>query len=126
VDVRAAGAFEDPAAADGIASLTPEVVSARCTHVAGWYWMVWPTVMMTNQTLYERGEARQVFGISDRSGPTRELAMSMPADQVRICVPLDDRWALGWLRQYGYPPLVLLEHGPRLAVLGVQGAQPPR
>jgi hypothetical protein len=111
---------------DGIASLTPEVVSARCTHVAGWYWMVWPTVMMTNQTLYERGEARQVFGISDRSGPTRELAMSMPADQVRICVPLDDRWALGWLRQYGYPPLVLLEHGPRLAVLGVQGAQPPR
>jgi hypothetical protein len=110
---------------DGIASMAPEVVGLRCTHLAGWYWSVWPTVVMGNQLLYERGEARQIFGITDRASPILEMASKVPPAEARICIAMDDRWALGWLRHYQFPPLVLLERGQRIAVLGLQGARPP-
>jgi hypothetical protein len=102
--------------------LTPEVVSLHCTHVAGNYWKVWPAVVMANEALHQRGEDRQVWGVSHRAFPTLEQATAMPPDRVRIAVGLDDPEPGFWMRRYGFPSkLVLLERGEKIAVLGIEG-----
>jgi len=108
---------------DALSPLTPEVVSRRCTHVAGNYWKVWPAVLMANAESYRRGEDLQVWGISHRSVPTLPLATAMPPGAVRIAVGLDDPESIPWLRRYGFPNLVLLERGEKIAVLGIAGAR---
>jgi hypothetical protein len=59
------------------------VVDARCTHVAGDYWRVWPAVFAANWRLYEEGGNRIVWGLAHRSMPTEEFWRSIPKEKVR-------------------------------------------
>ena len=55
-------------------------------------------------------------------------ALSVFSNALRICFPREDRnhqEALGWLQRFQYPPLVLLESGEQVFVMGIQGAVPP-
>jgi len=49
---------------------TSEILQAGCTHVAGDYWRVWPTVFHANLQLRDQGETRTVWGVAYRSLPT--------------------------------------------------------
>jgi hypothetical protein len=109
---------------EAVSPITPEVIALRCTHVAGYYWKVWPAVVMANAARYQRGERGQVYGIAHRAGVTLDLATAMRPEDVRIGVALDDPEAMGWLRAYRFPNLTLLERGQKIAVLGIQGAHP--
>jgi len=39
-----------------IGTRTTDVLEGRCTHVAGNYWVIWPTVFHANLIRYQRGE----------------------------------------------------------------------
>jgi hypothetical protein len=107
-----------------VSPLTAEVIALRCTHVAGYYWTTWPAVVMANAELYRRGERRQVYGIAHRASVTLDQATAMRPEDVRICAGVGDPQAVGWLRTYRFPDLVVLERGEKVAVLGIRRAPP--
>jgi hypothetical protein len=99
-------------------ALAHEVVGARCTHVAGDYWTVWPLVFSASQILAERGEDRPVWGITYRCGPTQPFGVQTPRDQLRVAVMVGERQkADPWLAGYGLPALQVKEERSGIWVL---------
>lgn len=97
---------------------TTEVVASGCTHVAGDYWKVWPMVFRTNLALFESGERRSVWGITERSGPTSRYWTRLPRSQVRVAVAAgDDEPAQVFLARYGLLPLTVAQRCSSLNVL---------
>jgi hypothetical protein len=86
-----------------------ELIEAHCTHVAGDYWQVWPTVFSANLALRDRGEQRIIWGISLRSKPTRRYWGRVPWSEIRVAVPVGDPQAELYLKESGLPPLVVTE-----------------
>ena len=70
--------------------LTPDVLAANCTHIAGQYWTIWPSVFHANMVLHERGERRTVWGMGFRCDPTYRRYRSMCCDRLRVASPLSD------------------------------------
>jgi hypothetical protein len=110
---------------------TADVLEARCTHVAGSYWHVWPVVFHANLTLRERHDPRTIWGISYRSLATRSLWQDLPVDELRVAVPVGDKAqamfpgpcddmaeAELYLKRMGLPPLEIVEKRPTIWVLG--------
>ena len=96
---------------------TAELLAANCTHIAGSYWDVWPAVFHTNLILYERGETRLLWGLSQRSPATKTLWSAIPLEKVRVCVPLHDKEADGYLTAYEFPAMVEVERHRTIVVL---------
>ena len=95
-----------------------EVVAARCTHVAGDYWTVWPLVFCANMIHYETGDSRVTWGISFRYRPTQPLGVHVPTNEIRVAVALGEQAeAAYWLEGYGLPPLAVAEEWPTIQVL---------
>ncbi len=69
---------------------TQDVIEARCSHFAGDYWKVWPTVFHVNWTLYEHGNSKRIWGISHRSRDTLHLWMRESEEAYRIGAAFDD------------------------------------
>jgi hypothetical protein len=110
---------------------TADVLDARCTHVAGSYWRVWPVVFHANLTLRERHDPRTIWGISARALATRCLWQDLPVEELRVAVPVDamaqtayavpvDDMAEAelYLKRLGLPPLEVIEKRPTIWVLG--------
>jgi hypothetical protein len=53
-----------------LGTYTADVLRAGCTHVAGDYWTVWPTVFHTNLVLREHGRRDLVWGVTARCEDT--------------------------------------------------------
>ena len=70
---------------------TEPVLAAGCTHLTGDYWEVWPAVFHANLVLADRGEARTVWGVTERSAATRAAWAAVPPAEVRV----------GWLVRAG-------------------------
>jgi len=96
---------------------TAELLAANCTHIAGSYWDVWPAVFHANLVLYERGETRLLWGLSQRSPATKTLWSAIPLDKVRVGVPLHDKEADGYLTAYEFPAMVEVERHRTIVVL---------
>jgi hypothetical protein len=96
---------------------TAELLAANCTHIAGSYWDVWPAMFHANLILYERGETRVLWGLSDRSLATKALWSHIPLDKVRVGVPLHDKEADGFLKTYQFPAMVEVERYQTIVVL---------
>jgi hypothetical protein len=96
---------------------TADVLDAHCTHVAGDYWKVWPTVFHANLVLHERGQPDQVWGLTYRSGPTASQWRQVPRDKVRVAVPVGDPEAETWLRRSGFGPMLVAEKRATVWVL---------
>jgi hypothetical protein len=97
--------------------LTPDVLAARCDLVAGDYWSVWPAVFHASLVLYERGEARRVWGVSHRTNPTIWQWWDRRAG-LRICRPRgEDAPAERWLRSYHVWPVRIVERRETVDVL---------
>jgi hypothetical protein len=102
----------------GLGGRTGDVLAAHCTHVAGDYWKVWPTVFHANLMLREQGESRTVWGITLRGEPTHRKWQRMPLEKLRIAVPLDDtKEADFWLQAFNLPAMVVVEKRSTIYVL---------
>jgi hypothetical protein len=102
----------------GLGGRTDDVLAARCTHVAGDYWKVWPTVFHANLLLREQGESRTVWGITLRGEPTHGKWQHMPLEELRIAVPVDDReQADAWLQSFHLPAMMVVERRSTIYVL---------
>lgn len=87
-----------------------EVIDERCTHVAGDYWQVWPVVFQANLTMADRHMHRLVWGVTLRSTPTQACWNQIPLREMRVAVPPGpDPAAIQYLRDYGFPPLVVVK-----------------
>ncbi len=103
---------------DRAGKFTAETLDARCTHVIGDYWRVWPTVFHANLRLADQGSSRVVWGITQRSRPTMRCWSRVPESDTRIASILGDEgnaWAFA--EHYRLPPLVELGRGQRIRVL---------
>jgi len=101
-----------------LGSRTSDILAARCTHVAGDYWKVWPAVFHANLVLHEQGESRTVWGISLCSTPTRPQWQALPLEEIRVAVSADDgQNAETWLQAFHFPPMVEVERHPTIYVL---------
>jgi hypothetical protein len=96
---------------------TAELLAANCTHIAGNYWDVWPAMFHANLVLHERGETRVLWGLSHRSLATKALWSQIPLDKVRVGVPLHDKEADGYLKDYQFPAMVEVERHRTIVVL---------
>jgi hypothetical protein len=108
--------------------VTDDLLDARCTHVAGDYWMVWPAVYNANRRMHDRGESSTIWGVSLRSLPTQCYWSRVALENMRVAVLPGDPQALLYLRRYGFPPLVVVEKRatvwvlrPQVVVLGKDG-----
>jgi hypothetical protein len=86
-------------------AMTDDLIDARCTHLAGEYYRVWPAVFHANVVLYERGEDRILWAVTGRSEATAHLWRAVPPDQVRVAIPIGDREAAKLLKDFDFPPL---------------------
>jgi hypothetical protein len=101
-----------------LGSRTADILAARCTHVAGDYWKVWPAVFHANLTLHEQGQKQTVWGVTLRGWPTRRQWEHLPIEKFRIAVPLEDKEAAEfWLRAFHLPPMVVVEKRSTIYVL---------
>jgi hypothetical protein len=104
----------------------PAIVAAGCTHVIGSYWRVWPAVLRANEILWQRGGRRQIWGITARSRPTRDLWWPRSWATARVAVIRGDSMAAIARNFYEVPPLFPVE-APVAAASGVRvysGAPP--
>jgi hypothetical protein len=114
----ARAAFERHVGAAG-----PAVAAAGCTHVIGSYWRVWPAVLHADEVLWERGERRQVWGLTTRSRPTRDLWQPRSWRAARVAVLRGDSVAPIAMSFYKVPPLFLTAAVPGVRIYS--GAPPP-
>jgi hypothetical protein len=105
-----------------LGSRTEDVLAVRCTHVAGNYWIVWPTVFHANLVRYQRGESGVIWGVSFRSDPTRERIKQAPVEQLRIAIPHQDNEVPDLLRDYGFPLLKEEERRRTITILSPKPA----
>jgi hypothetical protein len=82
--------------------LTPDVLAAGCTHIAGNYWTVWPAVFHVNLALYERGEPRTVWGVTFGGQPTSTLWRDVRQEDRCVCIPAKDPYGDNWLLSFGF------------------------
>lgn len=99
------------------------LVAAGCTHVLGSYWRVWPAALRADQILWERGVQGQVWGITTRSRPTRDLWEPRSWTAARVGVIRNDAVAGTAMSFYSVPPLFLTDAVPGLRVYS--GTPPP-
>jgi hypothetical protein len=97
---------------------TNDILAARCTHVAGNYWTVWPVVFHANLAQYEQGQTAPVWGITTRCEETLGRWRDMPRDAARIAVAAGgDADADPYLSAIGFPVLEVAEKRPTVWVL---------
>ena len=97
--------------------LTADLLAQECTHLAGDYWTVWPSVLHANMAHYARGDNRTLWGISHRGAVTQPRWAAMPRASLRICVPHGDPQAGLWLHQQGLGRLRPVARARTLMVL---------
>jgi hypothetical protein len=116
-----------PEAPGDVAACSELIVRARCTHVAGEYWRVWPRVFHANLLLYERGQPRPVWGVAYRGEAAWPLWRRMPPEEVRLAaVPDDGRRHEETLRRFEFDRLEVVEKRPMVWVLRPGGRRAVR
>jgi hypothetical protein len=102
---------------DRLGTLTPDVLAAGCTHLAGNYWTVWKTVFHANLTLYERGDPRTIWGVTFRGQPASDLWRSRPQEERCVCIAVGDPFGDNWLLAYGFSRFRDVQRWPTIRVL---------
>lgn len=99
---------------------TADVLAAGCGLVAGDYWSVWPAVWHAALVSRERGEPREVWGVTHRTNATVHAWWPARAS-LRICRPRgEDVQAERWLRAFHLWPVRVVERRATVDVLVVE------
>jgi hypothetical protein len=97
---------------------TDDILAARCTHVTGDYWHVWPAMFHVNMRLADERSPRLVWGIAQRSLPTEKYWRQIPWTEVRIAEIIgDEPQSRGFRAHYRLPPVAEREQVGRIRVL---------
>jgi hypothetical protein len=97
---------------------TDDILAAHCTHVAGDFWKIWPTVFHANLKLYEQGQHRTIWAIGKRDTAIVPLWRNMPRKQIRIAIPLGfEGDVASHLEELGLAPLVEVDRRATIRVL---------
>lgn len=97
---------------------TAELLEARCTHVTGDYWRVWPAVFHANLELRERGASGTVWGIAQRALPTTAQWSQVPLSATRIAeIKGDEAQALHARRHYRVSETTVVAELSKIRVL---------
>ena len=101
---------------------TADILDARCTHVSGDYWRVWPAVFHANLVLYERKAGHVIWGVTFRGSPAYSHWKTMPMESIRVAVPDGDGFAEGWIASYplSFGKMVVLERKGAVRVWGLR------
>lgn len=92
---------------DRLGRYSEEALAADCTHFAGDYWKVWPTVLHVNLLRRAAGRDDMLWGVAFRSAPTRDQLRPAPDRPARVCVARGD--SLRRAEKYGFTSLSLVE-----------------
>jgi hypothetical protein len=116
------GAPSPQAVRDGIdrkfGKYSADLAGARCTHFAGGYWNVWPTVFHANLILHEQRAPRTIWGITYRGEVTQQDWRDLPAEDMRVAVPAEgDREASFFLNQFGFERTTVVSKLPTISLL---------
>ena len=86
-------------------ALTPDLLAAGGTHLAGTYDRVWPAAFHAWIALHGRGERRFVWAITGRAEATVDRWRPLAGPSARIAVARgDDRAAVAAFREFDLPP----------------------
>jgi hypothetical protein len=78
-------------AVDGsLGRLSHDLIAARCTHVVGDYWAVWPRVYHANLVHHELQDGQRTWGITFRSSSTQSVWRALPLEQWRVCASVGE------------------------------------
>jgi hypothetical protein len=102
---------------DRFGGLTADLIEARCTHLAGDYWTVWPAVFHAHLVLRERGEHRDLWGVTLRGQPASIYWWSSPRGPRIVGVPLHDTFGALWLESFAMPNFKEVERRATLRIL---------
>ena len=98
-------------------AMTTDLLGAGCTHMAGNYWTVWPAVFHANLVLHDRGEGRQLWGVTFRGFPTRaEANRTVPRDRVRLAISAEEQGTPANLSGRDIEPIVEVDGRPTIRV----------
>jgi hypothetical protein len=116
------GAPSPRAVRDGIdrsfGKYSADLAATRCTHFAGGYWSVWPTVFHANLILHEQHAPHTIWGITYRGEVTQQDWRDMPAEDMRVAVPAEgDRDAGFFLNQFGFARTTVVSKLPTISLL---------
>jgi hypothetical protein len=116
------GAPSPQAVRDGIdrkfGKYSADLAGARCTHFAGGYWNVWPTVFHANLILHEQRAPQTIWGITYRGEVTQQDWQDMPAEDICVAVPAEgDREASFFLNQFGFERTSVVSKLPTISLL---------
>ncbi len=96
-----------------IGVLTPDIMAAEATVVAGDYWTVWPAVFHANMVLYERTGHVGVFGLTFRSEATDQAWLRRATDEPVVLVGSRfDTSAALVISRIGMPVTFVNDEGP--------------
>ncbi|HWF87097.1 MAG TPA: hypothetical protein VG222_19705 [Vicinamibacterales bacterium] len=96
-----------------IGVLTPDIMAADATVLAGDYWTVWPAVFHANMILYERTGHVGVFGLTYRSDQTAGMWLTrVKTDPVVLVAPRLDTSAALIASRLGVPVTFVRDAGP--------------
>lgn len=88
---------------------TADLVDARCTHMIGNYWDVWPSVFDVMRASRDRGAPAMLWGITLRSDVTAARWRSMPRSSITLCAgkehPDDVAWFMAF-EKLGTPRII--------------------
>lgn len=99
-----------------------DILQSQIDLIAGSYARVWPAVFHANLLLYEKGEHRQIYGLTLRGEPTRIYWSKIPLPRLRVAILAGDNAdAQYWLHNYGLA-LTEVEHYPEINVLAYRPA----
>jgi hypothetical protein len=85
---------------DRFGGLTADLLDARCTHLAGDYWTVWPAIFHAHLALAERGERRELWGVTFRGQPASVRWWHSPREGRIAAIPLHDTMGDHWLESF--------------------------
>ena len=89
-----------------LGTMTSDLIASHSTHLAGDYWKVWTSILHANMIKYEKGAKDQVWGVSFRSLPSRELWGRTNPSDLRVAVSAgDEDRARHYLLLYDFPVL---------------------
>ncbi|HSO35509.1 MAG TPA: hypothetical protein VLT33_23430 [Labilithrix sp.] len=100
---------------------TDDLDAAGCTHILGFYWQVWPSVLHAMIRFHGRGEDRILWGVGHRSIPTISLWKQVPPEKMTLCAGKDHvADAQAAARFFGLPPVSVASERATIVVLGFE------
>jgi len=102
---------------------TEDILRAKCTHLIGSYWEVWPSVFGAMSVLRRQGDDRIIWGITLRSAVVERRWRDFPESAVILCADKDHpEYVAQFVAEVGFGPVEVMDELPTILVLRTPGS----